>query len=139
MKLDLTALEKAFTQLEKSIAYLQSDNSKSDRGLYEQFRAATVQAFEYTFELIIKMIQRQLQQIITSPDSVKTMNYKDVLRLALDAKLIRSFDSFVEYREKRNITSHTYEEEEAEKIIENIDCFLEDAKYTLNELKNRNR
>jgi len=44
MKLDISSFEKALSQLEKSLEYLHSDLAKSDAGLRQQFRAATIQA-----------------------------------------------------------------------------------------------
>ena len=64
MKLDYSSLVSAVSQLQKSFDYLHSDLARKDAELREQFRAATVQAFEFTYELAIKMIRRQLSLIV---------------------------------------------------------------------------
>ena len=138
MKLNLSALEKSVSQLERSLNYLGSELARKDPALREQFRAATIQAFEYTYELTIKMIRRQLAQIVSNPEELKTMNYKDFLRTAGEAGLIKNFEAYVLYREMRNLTAHTYDANEAEKIVAETGKFLSDAKTVLLELKKRN-
>ncbi len=49
MKLDYSALEDAVAQLQRSFDYLHGDLARTDSGLREQFRAATIQAFEFTY------------------------------------------------------------------------------------------
>ena len=138
MKLNLSALEKSVSQLERSLNYLGSELARKDPALREQFSAATIQAFEYTYELTIKMIRRQLAQIVSNPEELKTMNYKDFLRTAGEAGLIKNFEAYVFYREMRNLTAHTYDANEAEKIVAETGKFLSDAKTVLSELKKRN-
>ena len=58
MKLDYTSLESAVAQLRKSFDYLHSDLARKDTDLREQFRAATIQAFEFSYELAVRMIRR---------------------------------------------------------------------------------
>src|SRR5882757_2845720 len=60
MKLDLSALQDAITALDKSLGYLYSDLAK-DPDLREQFRAACILAFEFTYEVVYKMLKRQLE------------------------------------------------------------------------------
>ena len=68
MKLDYSPLESAVAQLQRSFDYLHSNLALEDSGLYEQFRAATIQAFEFSYELAIRMIRKQLAQIVANPD-----------------------------------------------------------------------
>ena len=50
--------------------------------LREQFRAAAVQAFEFTHELAFKMLKRQLEQMMADPTAVDQMAYMDIVRSA---------------------------------------------------------
>jgi nucleotidyltransferase substrate binding protein (TIGR01987 family) len=138
MKIDVSALEKAVGRLEESLKYLSSNMAKKDESLKAQFRGASIQAFEYTYELTVKMIYRQLEQIVPNPDELKGMPFMDVMRTAAQAGLVRDAGKFKEYREKRSRTAHTYDEETAEDVAANLDGFLQDARFILNELKRRN-
>ena len=139
MKLDYSAFEKTIEQLEKSLRFLHSDMAKKNKDLYEQFRAAAIQAFEYTYELALKMLRRQLDQILANPAELREMAFMDFVRTAHEAGLVREVPVFKIYREKRNITAHTYDAEKAEGILSILDSFLKDARYILGELKKRNQ
>ena len=138
MRLDTSAFEKALRQLERSMSYLHSELSRQDEGLREQFRAASIQAFEYTYELAVKMIRRQLAQIVTIPAELRHMTYPDLIRTAAESGLVRDVSDFKRYRELRNITSHTYEEERAEEVLSILDEFIRKMNELLTELQKRN-
>jgi hypothetical protein len=59
MKLEISPYEKALGQLRESLNYLGSPAAKKDAALYAQFRAASIQAFEYSYELAINMIRNE--------------------------------------------------------------------------------
>ena len=138
MKIDVSVFEKAIRQIEKSRTFLRSDMAQKNAELYEQFRAAAIQAFEYTYELSLKMIRRQLAQIVDNPSELREMAFMDFIRTAYGAGLVCDVSAFKIYREKRNITAHTYDAGKAEAIIEVLDSFLRDVHYILEELKKRN-
>lgn len=139
MVLDLTHLEKAAFQLEKSLQYLNSDLAASDRDLRDQFRAAAIQGFEFTYELAVKMLRRQLEQIVPSPAELRAMAFMDLIRTGAEAGLVEDVARYRLYREKRNITSHTYDEERAEEILSVLEVFLADVRFLLAQLRIRNR
>ena len=138
MKLDYSALEDAIAQLQRSFDYLHGDLARTDSGLREQFRAATIQAFEFTYELAVKMIQRQLAQIAANPDALREMDFADRMRDAADAGIVRDAMPYTRYRELRNKTSHTYDADRAEETVLVIDEFLRDVRFLLQELQKRN-
>ncbi len=109
MRLDLTSLRSALAALEKSLGFLNSELAEN-ADLREQFRAAAVQAFEFTHELAFKMLKRQLEQMAADPAAIDKMAYMDVVRSGAEAGLIADVARFRDYREKRNITSHTYDQ-----------------------------
>ena len=139
MKLDYSSLESAVAQLQGSFDYLHSDLARDDAGLREQFRAATIQAFEFTYELAVKMVRRQLARIVANPDAMRMMDFADLMRDAADAGLVRDAPSWMRYREMRNRTSHTYDAERAEETVATMDEFLRDVRHLLNALGERNR
>jgi nucleotidyltransferase substrate binding protein (TIGR01987 family) len=138
MKLQLAPLEKALAQLRRSLDYLRSPMAESDPLLYEQFRAASIQAFEYSYEISVKMIRRQLAQIVANPQELSQMTFADLMRSAADAGLIGSVKDFLTYRDARNQTSHTYDEEIAEDVVKVAEAFCRDAIVLLGELRKRN-
>jgi nucleotidyltransferase substrate binding protein (TIGR01987 family) len=138
MRIDYSPFEKAITQLEKSLGFYNSEMAEENDDLKEQFRAAVIQAFEYTYELAYKMICRQLEQIVPNPAELKEMSFMDLIRTGKEAGLVGEAPNYREFREKRNITSHTYDENKAVEIITVIDSFLQEMRFLLNELKKRN-
>jgi len=138
MTLDVSSLRNALTALEKSLKFLASEMAK-DPDLREQFRAAAIQAFEFTHELAYKMLKRQLEQMSADPAAIDTMGYMDVIRAGAEAGLVRDIARYRDYREKRNITSHTYDQAKAEEIVSVLNDFRDDVRHLLAELERRNR
>jgi len=138
MKLDLSSFDKAVSQLEQSLGYLASDLAKKDAALKSQFRGAAIQAFEYTYEICVKMLRRQLEQMAATPVEVKQMAFMDMIRWAAEAGLVPDVRRFREYRERRNLTTHTYDENRAREIADSLGAFLKDAQFILTALKKRN-
>ena len=139
MNLDYSSLASAVAQLQKSFDYLQSDVAREDPGLREQFRAATIQAFECSYELAIKMIRRQLAQIVANPDELREIEFACLMREAAEAGIIRDASQYMRYRELRNKTVHTYDADRAERTVASVDDFLHDLRFLLKELERRNR
>ena len=139
MKLDYSSLENAVAQLQRSFDYLHSDLARNDAGLREQFRAATIQAFEFSYELAVRMIRRQLALIVANPDELREIDFADLMRDAADAGIVRDAPTYMRYREMRNRTSHTYNVERAEETVASMDEFLRDMHLLLKELGDRNR
>ncbi|MFP4679387.1 MAG: HI0074 family nucleotidyltransferase substrate-binding subunit [Chitinispirillaceae bacterium] len=138
MTIDFSPLQKALAQFNKSLSFYHSELALDNEDLKEQFRAAVIQAFQYTYELGIKMIKRQLAQIVANPSELKEMNFMDLIRLAQESGIVKESLPFKAYREMRNITSHTYDEEKAEAILSITDDFQQDMQYVLSELERRN-
>ena len=138
MKLDCSPLASAVGQLERSLGYLHSELAREDPGLREQFRAAAIQAFEFSYELAVKMIRRQLAAVVANPEDVHRIDFADLMRDAAGAGIIRDARSYVRYREMRNRTAHTYNVERAEEAVSRMPAFLEDVQLLLAELEKRN-
>lgn len=139
MKIDYSSFESAIQQLEKSISYFNSDMAKNNEELKNQFRSASIQAFEYTYELCIKMIRRQLEVIVSNPAGLREMEFMDLVRTAYESGIVGEPVSYKTYREMRNITSHTYDQDKAEEIIKGLKSFLTEVKFVLGQIKKRNK
>lgn len=138
MKIDFSSLRSATAQLEKYINLYNSDLAQKDPDIREAFRAAVIQAFEFTYELSIKMIRRQLARIVANPGELRKIEFADLMREAVDAGIIRDAPAYKEYREVINKTSHTYNTSRAEKAVSIVDDFLSDTRFLLRELEKRN-
>lgn len=139
MSLILTSLEKAVAQLDEALSMYSSDMVQSNPGLKKHMRSAAIQAFGYTYELSIKMIKRYVRASVISTADVDTMTFNRVIREAYRIGVVRSeLSVWRRYREKRGIASHTYDEDRAQSVFEDIPDFLDDAKYVLTRLREMN-
>lgn len=131
MKLDYSALQKAIKSLE--IAVNRSLTVPQD----EMIRDAVIQRFEYTYELCWRMLKRQLEQEVPDPKRLDTLSFKDLIREALEKGISLDMPRWVKYRNERNISTHTYDEEKAQIVYQAAIKFLPDAKKLLAELLKR--
>ena len=139
MKLDLTPLEDAVAQLEDGLDIYNSDLALDHPRLKRHLRAAVIQAFEFTYELSVRMIKRYLEQISANPAEIDALSFQDLIRRAGQQGLVRSeLDAWMRHRANRGTTSHTYNEERAERVFRNIPEFLGEARYLLKELQEKN-
>jgi nucleotidyltransferase substrate binding protein (TIGR01987 family) len=136
MVLDLSSLRAALAALNTSLRYLESELAV-DPGLHDQFRAAAIQAFEFTYELAFKFMKRQLEQIVPVPSLVDELTFMQVVRAAAEAGLVADVERFHEYREARNITSHTYDRLKAQRVVAVLPAFASDVEYLLARLEAR--
>ena len=139
MKLDLSPLDNAVAQLGESLELYDSDIVRQYPVIRNQMRAGAIQAFEFTYELSVRMIKRYLEQVSANPAEVDLLDFRNLLRMAGSQGLLRSeLDAWMRYRASRGITSHTYNEERAEQVFQGIPEFLEDARHLLNQLQDKN-
>ena len=140
-QLEISVLEKASTSLVDTIEEL------ADTVWFEQQKpiiqdtliAGAIQKFEFVYELSLKMIKRQLKVIAIADDFVEAESFMDILRQALKYGLIDDMNSWVAYRQMRNITSHTYDQNKAMLVYEQISDFLLSSQFLLEQLRKRNK
>ena len=67
------------------------------------------------------------------------MYFNDIIREAFGRGLLRSEPpAWNEYRRSRGTTSHAYNEPKAQEVFERVPNFLQEARYLLNRLQERN-
>ena len=81
-----------------------------------QKRAGAIQAFEYTYELAWKMIKDYYEE----QGEVNIQGSRDALRLAFQRGIIKDGDNWMKMIKSRIATVHTYNEEVAKQIIQDI-------------------
>jgi nucleotidyltransferase substrate binding protein (TIGR01987 family) len=116
--LDFSALVKAVQSLSQA---LQAAASRPDDLLV---RDGYIQRFEYTYELSVKYIRRQLEALADSPSSIDELGFKDMVRAAAERGLIDSPQAWFGYRELRNATAHTYDADKALLVFTALPDFL---------------
>ena len=95
----------------------------------EQEKAGTIQAFEYCFELVWKIMKRLLEErgkIANSP--------KETFRIAALEGFISDPEIWFDFLRKRNLTVHTYQESEADNIIAITESFSFEIKQFLQKI-----
>lgn len=138
MSLDFSPLQKAISQMEKSLEYANSAQAKADSELFEQFRNSVIQCFEFTYELTHKMLKRFLKETSASPEDIEQGTFADLIRSGSEQGLLRSdWSRWKAYRQARTDSSHTYDENKARAVFEIAPDFLEEAKFLYRELISR--
>lgn len=120
----------SFDKLQKALAALEIAARKpmmQDRINVD----ATIQRFEFTIELFWKLLK-----VILESKGVAIQYPKDVLREAFRGKLIDDEKCWLEMLHDRNATSHTYDEEIANKIFNNIKKYIPVIRRTFDALYN---
>lgn len=133
MKLDLSSLEKALASLHKAIN--RSQNNPQD----EELRDAVIQRFEYSYELCWKMLKRRLEADAANPSEIDALNYKELIRLGAEKKLVAYPENWFDYRESRNLTAHTYDQSKAKKVYAEMENFYRDAQSLFKILEEKNK
>ncbi len=86
------------------------------KALSELEKQGLIQAFEYTHELAWKV----MKDYFVFQGNTEITGSRDATRQAFKAALIEDGDHWLQMIQNRNITSHTYNEEIAEEIYQNI-------------------
>ncbi len=103
----------------------------------EQDKAGAIQAFEYSYELLWKTMKRLLAVrgiIVNSP--------KETIRLSALEGLLDDPEIWFDFIKKRNITTHTYDEQDIEIVLAILPSFSKESQLFLqkigaNEVNNR--
>lgn len=114
-------LKKALKRL-KEAAHLPAGNSIN--------QDATIQRFEFTFELSWK-----LMQTIVNENMKEVYGPKNIIREAAKLHLISHPSDWFEFLENRNLTVHTYRQEVAKKVYASAKKFIPHVEELLIQVK----
>ncbi|OYT17167.1 MAG: nucleotidyltransferase [Bacteroidetes bacterium 4572_77] len=101
---------KALSKLNEAILLNQ------ERKLSELEKQGLIQVFEYTHELA----WRVMQDFLIYQGYTEIRGSRDATREAFRIELVTDGDNWMEMIKKRNLTSHTYNEETSQEIYRNI-------------------
>jgi len=130
--LDLSPLQKALASL--LVAIERTERERSD----DMLRDSVIQRFEYTYELCWKMLKRRLEMDVPSPELIDGMSFREMIREGAERGMIDDPLVWFEYRQKRNLTTHTYDEAVAKDVYLAAVAFAADAQALLAALLQRN-
>lgn len=131
MKLDLSSLEKALAALQRALARARENPGD------EELRDACIQRFEFSFELAWKMLKRRLEMDLPNAAELDGMSYRTLIRVGAEHGLLSDVSAWLVYRDKRNLTSHTYDAKKAEEVYAVIPAFAVHAADLLKRLQAR--
>ena len=130
--IDLTSFKKALASLFEVIKIYNSDKTNLIT------RDSMIQRFEYTYSISLKMIKRYLASGAFVFENIDGMTFNEMIRQANKMGILRSnLERWDIYRQKRNLTSHTYDEKIAQDVASIIEDFALEAKYLLEKLKEK--
>lgn len=116
--LDLSPFSNAVDRLDEGIARYEADTTDT------QIRDG--------------LIQRYLEMASATPAQFDGMPFQDVIRSGNEQGLLLSdWPRWRVVRDIRSKTSHTYDEAKALEVVAEIPAFLEEAKFLLDQLKDR--
>jgi len=128
-ELNINPLRNALSRLEEGIAR-SSQNPHDD-----QLRDGLIQRFEFTYEISHKILKRFLEMTSADPAQIDAMTFQDLIRTANERGLLKgNWHNWKQYRDMRAKTSHTYAEEFAIAVVDQIPAFLDEALFLLGKL-----
>jgi nucleotidyltransferase substrate binding protein (TIGR01987 family) len=119
-KIYIGHIEKAYNVFEKFRQNLNTDQEKT----------GAIKAFEYCYELAWKMMKRVLES-----RGLEAGSPKDTFRKAFEEKLIDNPEVWFEFQKLRNLSVHTYNEENLDIITSDFDTFSEEMQKLIKKLK----
>ena len=93
-------------------------------------RDAAIQRFEYCFELVWKLIKRRLKL-----DGIEVNSPRQAIRHAFENGYIEDADFWFELLEDRNLTTHTYNADIADKVYESARRLPDASRALLQRMK----
>lgn len=135
MKMSLSTLEKTVRSLESSLSVYDRYENTEDKELKIALKESVIQSFEVSYEMSRKMMKRYLKESVG--EDTDQMVIKDIFRLGEKSGILSSAESWFDYKEKRNQTSHIYDVKIAEEVFLTSRKFLQDARFLLEKLEEK--
>ncbi len=129
---EIAPFERAIQRLEEGWERYCSDTNDT------QIRDGLVQRFEFTYELGHRVLKRYLEYVSANPSQFDEMTFQDLIRTANEqGLLLRDWPHWRRFRDMRGKTSHTYNEDIALEVVEDIPHFIEEAIFLRDKLRER--
>ncbi len=125
-ELDLTNLKNSLKTLSECY---QDYVNQSDIKIKSYIKDSCIKRFEYTYETAKKIMNKFLKKEYDK--SEKELSINNIFREMYGLDLINNFENWVDYREKRNFTSHEYNDSKTYIILDLIPQFIKDVEYLI--------
>ena len=130
---NITALENAENRLQEMLARYNKEHED------EAVRDSVIQRFEFTYSIALKTLRKYFIERAFVLEAVNQMSFNEMIRTASQLNLLVSnLEKWIVYREMRNMTSHTYDEEIALQVVSIIPDFSKEIAYLITRLKESN-
>ncbi len=126
-ELNLKILSDSFNTLQECY---QDYQIQQDEKLKLYIKDSCIKRFEYTYETAKKLMNKFLKKEYDK--SEKDLNINNIFREMYALGLIANFENWVNYREKRNFTSHEYNIFHTDEILKIIPNFIKDVSFLIN-------
>ena len=138
--LDLTPLEKCNQSLRSAVQIVQNKEwlEAQTSELQQLILSGVVKNFEFVYEISVKMIKRYIDLSSLDSTAMDQMDFREILRMALEKGIINHIEAWFDFRKLRNLTAHTYHFEKALLVTTQCALLLTSVDYLLEELKKRN-
>ena len=126
------ALSRLVLDLEKALQRLREAYSRAkgaDEGDYCFFRDSAIQRFEFTVELFWKCIKAYLKEV----EGIDCRSPKSCIREFFSAGYLKEEETILLLKmiDDRNLTSHTYREEVAERLFSRLEDYIKQVERVL--------
>ena len=128
-ELDLSNLKNSLSTLVECYSDLLGEK---DEKIKVYIKDSCIKRFEYTYETAKKIMNKFLKKEYDKTEQELSIN--NIFREMYGLSLIESFENWVEYRKKRNITSHEYNIDLSGSIIDIVPIFIKDVEYLIDAL-----
>ena len=129
-ELDLSLLKNCFETLKECYS---DYTNQSDEKLRIYIKDSCIKRFEYTYETAKKIMNKYLKKEYDK--SEKDLSINNIFREMFALGLIKDFENWAEYREKRNTTAHEYDIKKTYPIIEIIPKFIDDVDFFITNIE----
>jgi nucleotidyltransferase substrate binding protein (TIGR01987 family) len=118
------ALGKAIARLEESLAAYGAEPGNL------MYRDSVIKRFEFTFEVAQSLLRKFVTAYSVHVKETERLTFPALIRTASqDGVLREGYDVWHTYREARNRSSHTYNEDQALAVMAIVPEFLEEARF----------